>query len=59
MKVETEYWWAKTGQTHELIYDTVENLREEQSWRSDDNLYHLRLYGNIAPSTLGSLSGTV
>ena len=56
MKHYKEYWWQKTSNPHELVHDVVENLRDEQSYRSDDNLNHLRLYGNIAPSTLGSLS---
>ena len=56
MEIKKEYWWQSANDPHELVYDTGENLREEQSWRSEDNLYHLRLYGNIAPSTLGSFS---
>ena len=51
-----EYWWETKDRPHVLVFDTIENLREEQDYRGDDNLYHLRLYGNIAPSTLGSMS---
>ena len=56
MKFEKEYWWASSDNPHEGVVEAVEGIKDAQEFRSTDNLYHLRLYGNIAPTTLGSVS---
>ena len=55
MKISKDYWWAVSSDEHELVVEAVEGIKDAQDFRSTDNLYHLRLYGNVAPTTLSSL----
>src|SRR5579863_1437836 len=42
------YWWAAPPgtPTANAIVGTLDSLRQHQKYRQDDNLLHLRLYGN-------------
>lgn len=40
-------WWEKTkDEVHDALFSYVTNIKIKQSQRSEDNLRHLRLYGN-------------
>ena len=42
------YWWDKDNKNvHEDLYAVMKHLDQTQSKRSDDDLIHLRLYGNF------------
>ncbi len=40
------YWWNDGVNKHELVFDTVEQITENQTHRPKDNFNHARLYGN-------------
>ena len=42
-----EYWYTATSDVHEHVTSLVEAISEEQEDRTDGNLRHLRLYGNM------------
>ena len=58
MKISKDYWWAVSSDEHELVVEAVEGIKDAQEFRSTDNLYHLRMYGNVAPTTLSSLGSS-
>jgi len=39
-------WWTEIGDCHNEIVATYDAIREDQQYRSDANLRHIRLYGN-------------
>tara|TARA_R110002051_G_scaffold3075_1_gene16559 strand:- start:640 stop:2466 length:1827 start_codon:yes stop_codon:yes gene_type:complete len=41
-----KYWWNDGVDKHELVFDTVEQISENQNQRPKDNINHARLYGN-------------
>jgi hypothetical protein len=42
------YWWnAKEGEANQGLSQIVRHLRENQNYRHEDNLRHVRLYGNM------------
>lgn len=46
-------WYDKKGkELAEELYAYVKTLRDEQSYRQDDNFRHLRLYGNLEAFSL-------
>lgn len=46
-------WWEDDkNDAHRNVFATVEFLDEEQSYRRDQNLHHLRLYSNRVASSL-------
>lgn len=47
-----KYWWNDGVDKHELVFDTVEQIAENQNQRPKDNLNHARLYGNAYFSDL-------
>jgi hypothetical protein len=50
-------WWRTDKlAAHEAVFDRVSSLRRKQSYRSDDNLRHMRLYGGMP--ALGFRPGT-
>ena len=51
MKPST-YWWNVQTDPHEMVFDTVEQLTENQKYRKRDNFNHARLYGNAFLSDL-------
>ena len=53
MKPST-YWWNVQTDPHEMVFDTVEQLTENQKYRKRDNFNHARLYGNAFLSDLQS-----
>ena len=46
------YWWNDGVNKHELVFDTVEQITENQTHRPKDNFNHARLYGNAHFSDL-------
>lgn len=40
------YWWMKDESPHEDIFAAVNYIDANQSYRSEDNFRHMRLYGN-------------
>ena len=51
-----QYWWTHTDDAHEEIMGLYEAIKEDQVYRKDDNLKHLRLYGNYFHSGLSHAS---
>jgi hypothetical protein len=42
-----QFWWNKPkGKVHEPLQEYVKKLNNEQNYRAEDNLRHMRLYGN-------------
>lgn len=42
-----QFWWlAKKNQAHETLQAYVTRLMSDQKYRAEDNLKHMRLYGN-------------
>lgn len=51
-KSGTGYWWEKQkGQLHDTIFGVVKFLQDNQRYKQEMNLRHMRLYGNV--NTLG------
>lgn len=43
-----QYWWkSEEEKVHESVFSKVKHLEQKQSYRSGDNLRHMRLYGNF------------
>lgn len=59
MGIEQNYrqWWkSPKKQAHNNIFQYIESLDQSQSYRSSDNLRHMRLYGDYAMTGLDSYS---
>jgi hypothetical protein len=59
MSIESNFrhWWkSPKKQTHENVYQYLQHLDNSQSYRSTDNLRHMRLYGDYAFVGLDSYS---
>lgn len=42
------YWWtSRKDERHSNIFAYVSHLKKEQSYRTDDNIKNIRLYGNM------------
>lgn len=44
---DNKNWWEqKKGEAHDAVFSLIENIKIKQSGKSEENLRHLRLYGN-------------
>ena len=48
------YWWSEQTEPHDLVFEVVEHLTDNQGYHSTNNINHARLYGNISYRDLGS-----
>ena len=48
------YWWNEQTEPHDLVFEVVEHLTNNQGYHSTNNINHARLYGNISYRDLGS-----
>ncbi len=48
------YWWSEASAPHDLVFEVVEHLTDNQGYHSTNNINHARLYGNISYRDLGS-----
>lgn len=48
-----EYWWNKGADVHDHVNALAAAIKKEQDYREEDNLRHLRLYGNMAVEGMG------
>lgn len=48
MQAVTNFWWQYSleDQFHDKLFEKIRQLSNKQSYRSADNLRHMRLYGN-------------
>ena len=49
-----ENWWDSKKDAHEGVMEVHEAIRDDQSYRKEQNLQNLRLYGNFYSSGLSS-----
>jgi hypothetical protein len=55
MNSENYYWWkASKYDSYKSLFDYLKYLERNQTYRSADNLMHMRLYGNMDILGLGS-----
>ena len=47
------YWWNEKTNPHDLVFEVVEHLTDNQGYHSTNNLNHARLYGNVSYRDLG------
>lgn len=48
------YWWSEEQNPHDLVFEVVGHLTDNQGYHSTNNINHARLYGNISYRDLGS-----
>ena len=48
------YWWSEASAPHDLVFEVVEHLTDNQGYHSTNNINHARLYGNISYRDLGN-----
>ena len=48
------YWWSEEQNPHNLVFEVVGHLTDNQGYHSTNNINHARLYGNISYRDLGS-----
>lgn len=48
------WWWTETDSSKlpDVIFAYIKRLKQEQSYRSDDNFRNMRLYGNLEAYTM-------
>jgi hypothetical protein len=47
LKLQSKYWWQEDDERiHEAVMPIVKHLQTSQSYRTERNLCHMRLYGN-------------
>ena len=51
---KSDYWWNKTSDAHDLVFEVVEHLTDNQGYHSTNNINHARLYGNINYRDIGN-----
>ena len=51
---KSDYWWNKTSDPHDLVFEVVEHLTDNQGYHSTNNINHARLYGNINYRDIGN-----
>ena len=47
------YWWNEKTNPHDLVFEVVEHLTDNQGYHSTNNINHARLYGNVSYRDLG------
>ena len=47
------YWWSEEQNPHDLVFEVVGHLTDNQGYHSTNNINHARLYGNISYRDLG------
>ena len=47
------YWWNEKTNPHDLVFEVVEHLTDNQGYHSANNINHARLYGNVSYRDLG------
>ena len=52
--MDKENWWSSKKDAHEGVMERYEAILDDQSYRKDQNLQNLRLYGNYYNSGLSS-----
>ena len=49
-----DYWWSEKSDVHDSVISKFNSIKEDQDYREDYNLKHLRLYGNYYSAGLSS-----